>query len=124
MFEATLARRPMPIEGSGKQVRPMTYVADAIDGLLTVARRRGGALEPIDIVSTDEPSAIEIARTLARGVGRDFVYEYVSERTPSVDHNAPGASDHVAFGVPPATSLEAGLRKTYDWFSKESNLFV
>jgi nucleoside-diphosphate-sugar epimerase len=124
MFEATLARRPLPIEGSGKQVRPMTYVADAIEGLLTVARRPPGALEPIDIVSTDEPSAIEIARTLARGVGRNFVYEYVGGHTASVDRDAPGCGDHVAFGVPPGTSLEAGLRKTYDWFTKESRLFV
>lgn len=122
MFEATRQRRPMPIEGSGKQVRPMTYVADAIDGLLTVALREDAPLAT-DIVSTDEPSALEIARTLARGVGRDFAFEYVTGH-PEPQHPLAGRNDRVALGVPAGTSLEAGLRKTYDWFTKESHQYV
>jgi nucleoside-diphosphate-sugar epimerase len=122
LLEAAIAHRPMPIEGSGHQVRPITYVADAIDQIVAVACRTQTTLEPIDVVGSDKRSVIEIASALARAVGMELDVAYVpGDHAPQRRRELRNSGD---FGAWPATSLEAGLRNTYVWFAKETRLFV
>ena len=122
LLEAAVARRPMPIEGSGHQVRPITYVADAIDRLIAVARRAESTFGPIDIVGSDERSPLEIARALARTAGMKLDVAYLpGDDAPRRGHEPRKNS---GLGAWRGTSLEAGLRSTYVWFAKETRLFV
>ena len=117
-------RAPLPIQGTGEQTRSMTYVDDAIELLLLVADRRQPMLQPINIGSDDERSVNEIARLLAHVLQVEFTPEYSAGRPGDPQRRRPDLRRARALGWQAATSLEDGLRLTYDWFSRESGLFV
>jgi UDP-glucose 4-epimerase len=122
LLEAAVARRPMPIEGDGLQVRPITYVLDAIDRLVEVARLPQAAFEPIEIGGSDERSVLEIARILARTAGTELVVE-----CGPAAHRPRGPRRALRTGGLAAartTPLEQGLRSTYAWFANETGQFV
>jgi nucleoside-diphosphate-sugar epimerase len=123
LLNAALNRRPMPIEGTGRQLRALTYVTDAVNQLVTVAVRLPSAPEPVNIVSGDERSVIEIARIFARAAGVHFSVQFVSSGREFSARRRALHGNAVTYALP-ATSLEAGLRKTYDWFANESRQFV
>jgi nucleoside-diphosphate-sugar epimerase len=123
LLEAALHRRPMPIEGNGQQTRSVTYVADAIARVLTVARHSPAVLQPVEIISNDERTVTEIARALALSVGLDFKVQYVSSSVEVPRRQGSGLPS-VTRRPSPQTSLERGLRNTYDWLLNQSQLFV
>jgi nucleoside-diphosphate-sugar epimerase len=124
LLEAAANRAPLPIQGTGEQTRSMTYVDDAIELLLLVADRRQPMLQPINIGSDDERSVNEIARLLAHVLQVEFTPEYSAGRPGDPQRRRPDLRRARALGWQAATSLEDGLRLTYDWFSRESGLFV
>lgn len=122
LLEAALARRPMPIEGSGLQVRPITYVLDAIDRLVEVARLPQASSEPIEIGGNDERSVLEIARILARTAGTELVVECAPAAHRLRGPRRAWRNGGLAAGR--TTPLEQGLRSTYAWFANEIGHFV
>jgi dTDP-glucose 4,6-dehydratase len=124
LLEAIANRQPLPIQGTGQQTRSMTYVEDAIELLLIVAEQPQSSFAPIDIGSDDERSVIDIARTLAEVVRVDFVPQFVPARRGDSQRRRPDLAAARRLGWNPTTELGDGLRVTYDWFSRESQLFV
>ena len=122
LLEALLARRPMPIEGSGLQVRRITYVLDAIERLVHVSRLPQASFEPIEIGGTDERSVLEIARILARAAGTELVVECGPASHRPRGRRRPLRNGGFAAGR--TTPLEAALHSTYAWLAKEIELFV
>jgi UDP-glucuronate decarboxylase len=122
LLEAIAAGARLPIQGTGKQTRSMTFVADAIELLLIVAERPQTELQPINIGSDDERSVLEIAKSLARVLRLEFDPEFRAGRAGDPQRRRPDLRRARALGWQPATSLEEGLRITYDWFSKEGQL--
>jgi dTDP-glucose 4,6-dehydratase len=125
LLDAITHRRPFPI-GMGQRTRSMTYVADVVDVLIRCADSRdASSAVSVDIGSDDVRTEAEIAMALATIAGVEF----------SVDLNAPDNQDNsdagtpdltiaASFGWRPTTSLESGLRATYDWYIKDSQIFV
>ncbi len=124
LFEAVANGRPLPIQGTGEQTRSMTYVDDAIALLLIVADRAQLALAPVNIGNDDERSVLEIAKSLAAVLRIDFEPEFLAGRPGDPQRRRPDLSRARSLGWAPSTSLEDGLRTTYDWFTRESQLFV
>jgi nucleoside-diphosphate-sugar epimerase len=123
-FKAAANRDPFPIHGTGDQVRSMTFVRDAIDLLVMIADRGDKSLTTIDIGNDDRRSALDIAKTLARVLRRDFVAEYVPVPARERQHDLPDLTHARALGWAPSTSLDYGLQVTYNWFTQQSQLFV
>ncbi len=123
MMDAVQDGRPLPIPGDGLAMRSPVYVEDAVRALLTIAGQTEGSSEPFDIGSDEKCSTIEIARTLAMVVSIDFRTQFVEERDAGAKRE-PDLTLSRRMGVSPRTTLEAGLRRTYDWFFKESRVFV
>jgi nucleoside-diphosphate-sugar epimerase len=122
LLEAALAGRPMPIEGNGLQVRPITYVLDAIDRLVEVAHLPQASFEPIEIRGNDERSVLDIARILARTAGTELVVECgPATQCPRVLRRA---LRNLGSATARTTPLEQGLRSTYAWFANEIGQFV
>jgi len=122
-FEAAANRQPLPIQGTGEQTRSLTYVDDAIELLLMVAEQQQSSLQPINIGNDEEKSVMDIARSLADVLRVDFIPEFIPGR-PSGPLRRPDIARARGLGWKPTTSLEDGLRLTFDWFSRESQLFV
>lgn len=117
LIGAALAGRKLPIHGTGRQTRSMTYVDDAIDLLLKVVAAELTGLEPINVGSDDERSVEEIARTLARVVGIPYEPEFRLAREGDPQRRRPDLTRARSLGWSPSTPLELGLRSTYDWFA-------
>jgi nucleoside-diphosphate-sugar epimerase len=117
LIGAVLAGRKLPIHGTGKQTRSMTYVDDAIDLLLKVVAAELTGLEPVNVGNDDERSVEEIARTLARVVGIAYEPEFRPAREGDPQRRRPELTRARSLGWSPSTPLEVGLRSTYDWFA-------
>jgi nucleoside-diphosphate-sugar epimerase len=128
LLGAARDRRPAVLEEGLVESRPMTYVHDAIEQVLAVATRSESALRPVTIVGKDKRSVGEIARALSKAAGLDVTVEYAAQtqtQTPIAGQRpAPAVTDQPPFAWATPTSLDDGLRATYDWFAKESQLFV
>jgi dTDP-glucose 4,6-dehydratase len=121
--EAAVSGRAFPIAGTGEQTRSMTYVEDAIALLQLVAKAAPASADPIDIGSEDERSVVEIARSFARIADVPFAAEFVAG-APEETCRRPDLTRARELGWAPKIPLKKGLFLTYDWFSRESRLFV
>jgi dTDP-glucose 4,6-dehydratase len=121
-----LAGKPMPVYGTGGNVRDWLHVEDHADALWTVLRR-GRPGETYNIGADNQRSNLEIARLLCG------LLDELRPRSPHRPHadlirfveDRPGhdwryAIDagklHAKLGWRPRHSLESGLRATLDWY--------
>lgn len=119
LMEAAVEGRPMPIQGTGKQTRSMTYVSDAIELLLHVGEAPGLTLKPVNIGNDDERSVEAIARAVSTVVGVPFEVAYEPARPDDPQRRRPDLRFARSLGWSPRTTLEEGLQATYAWFSTE-----
>jgi nucleoside-diphosphate-sugar epimerase len=124
LVEAIHNGKPVPIQGTGKQTRSMTFVDDAIGLLRTVMERPQTALQPINIGNDDERSIEEIARALCSVAGVPFNPVYVAAREGDPQRRKPDLTLAATYGWQPSTSLEDGLRVTWNWFSEDRLAFA
>lgn len=124
LIEAVLNGRPMPIQGTGKQTRSMTFVDDAIELLRLVMERPQTHLQPINIGNDDERSVEDIARAVAAVAGASFEPVYEAAREGDPQRRKPDLTLARSYGWRPSTSLHSGLRVTWRWFSEERVAFA
>jgi nucleoside-diphosphate-sugar epimerase len=124
LIDAVLNNKPLPIQGTGKQTRSMTFVDDAIQLLRLVMDRPQATLQPINIGNDDERSVEDIARALAAVTGTEFNPAYESAREGDPQRRKPDLTLARSYGWSPSTSLEDGLRITWRWFSEERLAFA
>jgi nucleoside-diphosphate-sugar epimerase len=124
LIDAVLNNKPLPIQGTGKQTRSMTFVDDAIQLLRLVMDRPQATLQPINIGNDDERSVEDIARALAAVAGTEFNPAYESAREGDPQRRKPDLTLARSYGWSPSTSLEDGLGITWRWFSEERLAFA
>jgi nucleoside-diphosphate-sugar epimerase len=124
LIEAIQDGRGLPIQGTGKQTRSMTFVDDAIALLRLVMERPQPSLLPVNIGNDDERSVEDIARALASIAGVDFRPIYESAREGDPQRRKPDLTRAREYGWAPSTSLEDGLRVTLQWFKEERLAFA
>jgi len=110
--------KPMPIQGTGKQTRSMTFVDDAIELLRMVMERPQSSLQPINIGNDDERSVEDIARTLAAVTSTEFNPAYESAREGDPQRRKPDLTLARGYGWAPrrrsrkaCASLGGGFRR-------------
>jgi nucleoside-diphosphate-sugar epimerase len=124
LIEAIQEGKPLPIQGTGKQTRSMTYVGDAIALLRLVMERPQAKLQPINIGNDDERSVEDIARALAAVAGVPYAPAYESAREGDPQRRKPDLTLAREYGWSPSTQLDDGLRITWQWFSEERLAFA
>ncbi len=124
LMQATLENRPLPIQGTGKQTRSMTYVDDAIGLLRIVADISAPQLQPVNIGNDDERTVEEIASAVAAVAGKPMNIVQLPGREGDPQRRRPDLTLARGLGWTPSTPLEAGLRKTLEWFAGERMQFA
>lgn len=112
----------LTIYGDGMQTRSFCYVDDLIDAMLLMMETPDQTTGPINIGNPTEFSMLELAETVLRLTHSKS--RLVFERLPSDDprQRKPDISmAETELDWTPQVSLEEGLRKTIEYFSK--NLF-
>jgi nucleoside-diphosphate-sugar epimerase len=125
LIEAVAERRPVPIHGTGKQTRSMTYVDDALELLLLIAGLEGqNVLRPVNVGNDDERSVEDVARLVCSVAGVPFEAAYVDARPSDPQRRRPDLTVARSLGWNPSTSLEKGVAQTYEWFMTERLAFA
>jgi dTDP-glucose 4,6-dehydratase len=107
---------PLPLYGDGLQRRDWLYVSDhaaAVDHVL----RQGISGETYNIVGGAERANREVVASLLERLGKPWTLVREVEDRPGHDRRyAMDGTRLTALGWRPATSLEAGLASTVDWY--------
>ncbi len=124
LLDAIANGTPFPIHGTGRQTRSMTYINDAVGGLLHLATSPDLVLRPMNIGNDDERSIEAIGRAMADVAGVPFVADYLDPRPQDPQRRRPDLTFARSVGWAPTTSLMTGLRATLDWYRQERLAFA
>jgi UDP-glucose 4-epimerase len=112
-------RRPLPIFGSGRQTRTLTFVDDIADGIVTALRHPAALNEDFNISAEEELTVEAIARVIWEVCGRppdEFELEHqptypvdVPRRWPSVE------KARRLLGWEAKVELRDGIGRTVEW---------
>ena len=121
MITNALDDKPLPIYGDGKQQRDWLHVEDNCRGILAVLER-GRIGEVYNIGGFDVEENLAIAHRLLRLTGKpESLLSYVKDR-PGHDRRYALKCDKMEreLGWKPVVPLEDGLRRTIDWYRKNT----
>ena len=119
-----LHRQPIPVYGTGENIRDWLYVDDHADALLLVLEK-GRLGETYNIGGDNERTNLELVKTLCRLVGErlgdDFNYEslisFVNDRPGHDRRYAVNASKLKSeLGWSPSVNWDEGFKATLDWY--------
>ncbi|MCH8049130.1 GDP-mannose 4,6-dehydratase [Patescibacteria group bacterium] len=106
---------PAVIFGDGSATRDYLYVADAVDALAKTLESSFNGV--VNVSSGEEISVVELWKKLKAIHGQDHPVEFHQQRTGEVQRSCLSTTlAKEKLGWQPKTSLEEGLRKTYEWF--------
>src|SRR6266566_4928769 len=113
-----LAGRPLTVFGNGSQTRSFCYVSDLVDGLMLAMFQPRTAGEVFNLGNTEEHTVLEYAHTIIRLCEASSSIIFESNRVDDPERRRPDISKaQQVLGWQPRVSLEAGLRRTIEWFS-------
>ena len=117
IISRALADQPLPVYGTGQNVRDWLYVEDhcaAIDLVI----RKGRVGEVYNIGGHNEKTNLEVVKTILRYLHKpESLITFITDRP---GHDLRYAIDptkiHKELGWLPATSFDEGIKKTIDWY--------
>jgi len=114
-FKQILAGEPLVVYGDGSQARDFLYVGDLVEGIrVAIDSDAVGAFQ----LGSGKPTTVnELLELMRSATGRDLDIQYVDFRAGEVLQTwceIDKARD--GFGFDPRTSLDEGIRRTWEWF--------
>ena len=114
-----LAGKSLTIYGDGKQSRSFCYVDDLVDGIFRLML--SGCNDPVNIGNPTEHTIGELAEIICRMMEQDLNVEYHELPVDDPKVRQPNITRATKLlGWKPNVSLENGLRRTIEWFSKST----
>ena len=114
---ALLEGRSPTIYGDGEQTRDFTYIDDVVDANLHAARAEGVSGEVFNVAAGGRTTVNDLFRILRAAIGADVEPTHEPERAGDVKHSRADITRlRERIGYTPATTLEAGLGMTVDWY--------
>jgi nucleoside-diphosphate-sugar epimerase len=123
LVQAAVEGRAMPIQGNGRQTRSMTYVSDAVSGLLRVVAAAPD-WRPVNVGSDDERSVLDIARAVAAVMKVPFETAFEAARPGDPQRRRPELTAIRALGWRANVTLQEGLGRTSSWFVDQRKAFA
>ena len=122
LFATTLlAGKPVTIVGDGEQTRDFTYVSNIVDGVLRAVTAPEASGEVINVATSQQISINELATTLGTVIGTSMPPVHTDARVGDVRHSLADIGKAKALlGYEPEVGLEEGLRRTIDWYRRQS----
>ena len=109
--------------GSGSPRREFLFAYDAADALIFLMeafdptpQERGEGEVFVNVGTSVEISIVELARTVARIVGYNGKITFDLSKPDGMPRKVLDSTRIEKLGWKPGTSLEAGIRHTYDWY--------
>jgi len=105
------------IYGDGNQTRDLIYVGDLVDGITLALRSPNSSGELFQIGTGIETSINRLAELTAELFPKEIKVIHVPARRGDIYQNYSDISKaRSVLGFEPKTSLDVGLKQTYEWF--------
>jgi len=121
--EALLRQQPPTINGDGEHSRDFTFVDNAVQAnILSLFTTRPEAVNQVyNIACGHQTSLNQLFEYLRQEAGIPLKPVYGPERIGDVKHSLADISKAVKLlGYQPTTSVEEGLKQTFQWYKKQS----
>jgi len=106
----------MTVSGNGQQTRSLCYVTDTVAGLLALARSSESG--PVNIGNPHEQTVLEVAREIARLVGRSASIDFTAAVEDDPRQRCPDITlARTLLGWGPTVGVVDGLQRTIAWFA-------
>jgi len=113
-----LRNEPLTIYGDGSITRSICYVSDLVDGLLRAMFKPHTAGEVFNLGNTEEHTVLEYAHTIIRLCEASSTILFEPNRIDDPERRRPDITKaQQVLGWQPKIGIEAGLRRTIEWFS-------
>ncbi len=125
-IKALLEETSPVINGNGENSRDFTFVEDVVQAnLLAMFTENTSAVNQVYNVAKGEQTTLnELFNTLKQISGKDIQPIHGQERNGDIKHSLADISKaRKLLGYDPSTSPVDGLRKTFDWYKKNSLIF-
>jgi len=111
---------PIPVWGDGSELRDLVYIDDFVEAIEMIIQKQD-TYDVFNVGSNKVYSVNEVLHTMKRLVGNENPVEYVSGK-PSMIPVRRIDSNKIKniLGWEAKTSLEEGLKKTYDWYTEHA----
>ena len=122
-----LAGRPPMINGAGDSSRDFTFVEDVVQAnLLAMFTHNANAINQVyNIAKGEQTSLNQLFEILNEISGKNIKALHGPERDGDIKHSLADISKAKRLlGYDPSTSPAEGLRKTFDWYKKNSLIFA
>ena len=115
--KALLGNTAPTIYGDGEQTRDFTYVANVVDGVLRAVKAPEASGKVVNVATGSRISLNKLFETMRDAVGSRLEVKYGPVRHGDVkDSLADITRARTLLGYEPSVSLEAGLKKTLEWY--------
>jgi nucleoside-diphosphate-sugar epimerase len=104
-----------PIQGTGQETRSFIYIDDFTDGLALMLEK-GEHLNIYHIGTENEVTIAELAKEVARSVGKDIRIVPGQLTAGSTPRRCPDITKLRGLGFDPRVSLSEGVKQTVDWY--------
>jgi dTDP-glucose 4,6-dehydratase len=112
-----LLNQPIPVYGTGKNVRDWLYVEDNCEAIDT-ALHDGKAGEVYNVAGGQELENLQVVQTILKLAGKpESLIEFVKDRLGHDVRYSINADKLSALGWKPRTKFEAGINQTLRWYA-------
>ena len=116
-LEQALSGEPLTVFGDGSQTRSYCYVSDVVEGLIRLSRSTDPL--PVNLGGQREVTVLALAESVQRLVGGPCAVRFEALPKDDPKRRCPDISRAKRLlGWQPKVPLEAGLRRTLDWFRR------
>lgn len=115
-----MANKPCSIDGSGKQSRDFSYIANVVDANIAASTAKGVSGMYFNVASGCDYSVIDVAEGLKRLLGKNIKSVYGPRRRGDVFRTFADISAMRKYlKVTPKVDFYEGLKRTVEWFVKK-----
>ncbi|BBL47997.1 dTDP-glucose 4,6-dehydratase [Metallosphaera sedula] len=107
---------PVPVYGTGKNVRDWIYVQDNCEAILTVAEK--GKPGIYNVSAGEEKTNLEVVNTILEILGKPNLIKFVEDRPGHDFRYSVDSTKLRELGWRPRTSFREGISLTVDWYVK------
>jgi len=105
------------VQGDGTESRSFCFISDAIKATLLICEKEEGRNEIFNIGNSEEVTIKNLIKMLEQIHGKKITPIFTPLENSGTKRRFPDLTKIKNLGYEPQTSLEIGLKQTYDWYS-------
>jgi CDP-glucose 4,6-dehydratase len=116
IVDSIINKKELQIRSDGKMVREYTYVKDIVDGCIKLANHKKNFGEAFNFGSKNILSVLDVVKKSEEALGKKVNYKILNITKNEIpEQYLDWSKAEKILGWSPKTSLEQGIKETFDW---------